>query len=34
MVRDVGIAEEAHDALVTALEQWPGAGVPDNRAPG
>ena len=31
MVRDVGLAEElAQDALVTALEQWPGAGVPDN----
>lgn len=31
MVRDVGVAEEiAQDALVTALEQWPGKGVPDN----
>ncbi len=31
MVRDIGVAEElAHDALVTALEQWPRAGVPDN----
>jgi RNA polymerase sigma factor (sigma-70 family) len=31
MVRDVGIAEElAQDALVTALEQWPRSGVPDN----
>lgn len=31
MVRDVGLAEEfAQDALVAALEQWPGAGVPDN----
>jgi RNA polymerase sigma factor (sigma-70 family) len=31
LVRDVGIAEElAHDALVTALEQWPRTGVPDN----
>jgi RNA polymerase sigma factor (sigma-70 family) len=31
MVRDVGIAEElAHDALVTALEQWPVTGVPDQ----
>ncbi|MDY0057980.1 MAG: RNA polymerase sigma factor [Methyloversatilis sp.] len=31
MVRDVGIAEElAQDALVTALEQWPDKGVPDN----
>ena len=31
MVRDVGVAEElAQDALVTALERWPAAGVPDN----
>ena len=31
MVRDVGVAEElAHDALVTALEQWPVTGVPDQ----
>jgi RNA polymerase sigma-70 factor (ECF subfamily) len=31
MVRDVGLAEElAQDALVTALEQWPSAGVPQN----
>ena len=31
MVRDVGIAEDlAQDALVTALEQWPQSGVPDN----
>lgn len=31
MVRDVGLAEElAQDALVTALEQWPVTGVPDN----
>src|SRR5215470_1130132 len=31
MVRDVGLAEElAQDALVSALEHWPGAGVPDN----
>ncbi len=31
MLRDVGLAEElAQDALVTALEQWPQAGVPDN----
>ena len=31
IVRDVGIAEElAQDALVTALERWPDAGVPDN----
>jgi len=28
---DVGVAEDlAQDALVAALEQWPGAGVPDN----
>jgi RNA polymerase sigma-70 factor (ECF subfamily) len=31
IVRDVGLAEElAQDALVTALERWPGSGVPDN----
>ncbi len=31
MLRDVGLAEElAQDALVTALEQWPAKGVPDN----
>lgn len=31
MVRDVGMAEElAQDALVSALEQWPQSGVPDN----
>ena len=31
MVRDVGQAEElAQDALVTALEQWPKSGIPDN----
>ena len=31
LVRDVGLAEElAQDALVTALERWPAAGVPDN----
>lgn len=31
IVRDVGIAEElAQDALVAALVQWPGDGVPDN----
>ena len=31
MVRDVGVAEElAQDALVIALEHWPGSGVPDN----
>ena len=31
IVRDVGIAEDlAHDALVIALERWPGSGVPQN----
>ncbi len=31
MLNQVGIAEEfAHDALVSALEQWPTTGVPDN----
>src|SRR6267143_7232977 len=31
MVRDVGLAEElAQDALLAALETWPGTGVPDN----
>jgi len=31
MLRDVGLAEElAQDALVTALEQWPRSGVPEN----
>ena len=31
MVRDVGLAEElAQEALVSALETWPDAGVPDN----
>lgn len=31
MLHDVGLAEElAQDALVTALEQWPQTGVPDN----
>jgi RNA polymerase sigma factor (sigma-70 family) len=31
MMRDVGLAEElAQDALVSALEQWPQSGVPDN----
>jgi RNA polymerase sigma factor (sigma-70 family) len=31
IVRDVGVAEDlAQDALVSALEQWPAAGVPDN----
>lgn len=31
IVRDVGVAEElAQDALVAALEQWPGSGIPRN----
>jgi RNA polymerase sigma-70 factor (ECF subfamily) len=31
MLQQVGLAEEfAQDALVSALEQWPSAGVPDN----
>jgi RNA polymerase sigma factor (sigma-70 family) len=31
MTRDVGVAEDlAHDALVSALEQWPGEGIPRN----
>jgi RNA polymerase sigma factor (sigma-70 family) len=31
MLRNVGLAEEmAQDALVSALEQWPKSGVPDN----
>jgi RNA polymerase sigma-70 factor, ECF subfamily len=31
MVRDVGLAEDlAQEALVTALEQWPTSGVPEN----
>jgi len=31
MTRDVGLAEDlAQDALVSALEQWPGQGVPRN----
>src|SRR2546423_14847527 len=31
IVRDVGLAEDlAQDALVAALEQWPGSGIPDN----
>lgn len=31
IVRDVGLAEElAQDALVAALEQWPGSGIPRN----
>lgn len=33
IVRDVGVAEDlAHDALVAALEQWPGSGIPQNPA--
>ena len=31
LVRDVGLAEElAQDALVSALERWPGTGIPAN----
>src|SRR5262245_9414017 len=31
LVGDIGLAEDlAQDALVTALEKWPSAGVPDN----
>jgi RNA polymerase sigma factor (sigma-70 family) len=31
LLRDLGLAEElAQDALVTALEQWPRSGIPDN----
>jgi RNA polymerase sigma factor (sigma-70 family) len=31
LVRDVGLAEDmAHDALLAAVEEWPGAGVPAN----
>ena len=31
IVRDLGVAEDlAQDALVAALEQWPGAGIPNN----
>ncbi len=31
LTRDVGLAEElAQDAFVTALEQWPRSGIPDN----
>ncbi len=31
IVRNVGLAEElAQDALVTALEEWPRSGIPDN----
>jgi RNA polymerase sigma factor (sigma-70 family) len=33
IVRDVGVAEElAQDALVAALEQWTGSGIPQNPA--
>lgn len=35
LVNDLGLAEElAQDALVAALEQWPGSGVPDNPGAG
>jgi len=31
MVRDIGLAEDlAQDALVSALDQWPKHGIPDN----
>jgi RNA polymerase sigma-70 factor (ECF subfamily) len=31
ITRDIGVAEElAQDALVAALEQWPGEGIPEN----
>jgi RNA polymerase sigma factor (sigma-70 family) len=31
IVRDVGLAEDlAQEAFVTAMERWPGAGIPDN----
>ena len=31
ITRDIGVAEDlAHDALVSALEQWPDAGIPKN----
>jgi predicted RNA polymerase sigma factor len=31
LVRDVGLAEDlAQEALIAALENWPGAGVPEN----
>jgi RNA polymerase sigma factor (sigma-70 family) len=31
IVRDVGLAEDlAQDALVAALQQWPGSGIPNN----
>src|ERR1700753_354938 len=33
VTRDIGLSEElAQDALVTALEVWPGEGIPDNPA--
>jgi RNA polymerase sigma factor (sigma-70 family) len=33
LVRDLGTAEDlAHDALLAALEQWPGEGIPRNPA--
>ena len=35
MTRDLDLAEDlAQDALVSALEQWPSRGIPDNPAPG
>ncbi len=31
VVRDLGLAEDlAHEALVAALERWPGTGIPEN----
>lgn len=34
LVRDVDLAEElAQDALVTALGEWPKAGIPTSRRP-
>ena len=33
VTRDIGVAEElAQDALVAALERWPGEGIPENPA--
>jgi RNA polymerase sigma factor (sigma-70 family) len=33
IVRDLGLAEDlAQDALVAALDRWPGSGIPDNPA--
>ena len=35
IVRDVALAEDlAQDALLAALAQWPGTGIPTNRVPG